>query len=153
MFETVIIATDGSESAQRGVRTAIDLADRFEATVHALYVLDEGERDHAPEEVRGDVADAIEDIGDEALEFVREQADNGIETVVREGDPATEIIDYAEEIDADVVAIGTRGRHGDHAFLLGSVAEAVVREAPIPVLTVRQLSDDEDVDDFAEYPA
>lgn len=151
MFETVVIATDGSESAQRGVRTAIDLADRFDATVHALYVLDEGELDH--EEARADVTDAIEDIGDEALGFVREQADNSIETVFREGAPATEIIAYAEEIDADVIAIGTRGRHGEHAFLLGSVAEAVVREAPIPVLTVRQLSDDEDVDGFAEYPA
>jgi nucleotide-binding universal stress UspA family protein len=153
MFETVVIATDGSESAQRGVRTAIDLADRFDAVVHALYVLDEGELNHAPEEVRADVTDAIEDLGDEALEFVREEADNGIETVVREGDPAAEIIAYAEEIDADVIAIGTRGRHGDHAFLLGSVAEAVVREAPIPVLTVRQLSDDEAADGPAEYPA
>jgi len=153
MFETVVIATDGSESAQRGVRTAIDLADRFDATVHALYVLDEGELDHAPEEVRADVTDAIEDIGDEALEFVQAQASGDVETAVREGDPATEIIDYAEEIDADVIAIGTRGRHGDHAFLLGSVAEAVVREAPIPVLTVRQLGDDEDVDGTAEYPA
>jgi nucleotide-binding universal stress UspA family protein len=153
MFETVVIATDGSESAERGVRTAIDLADRFDATVHALYVLDEAERDHAPEAVRADVTDAIEDIGDEALAFVSEQANGDVETAVREGDPATEIIDYAGEIDADVIAIGTRGRHGEHAFLLGSVAEAVVREAPIPVLTVRQLGDDEAPDGPAEYPA
>jgi nucleotide-binding universal stress UspA family protein len=64
-------------------------------------------------------------------------------TAVREGEPADEIIEYAEEYDADVIATGTRGRHGDHAFLLGSVAEAIVRRSPIPVLTVRQLSDEE----------
>jgi len=149
MFETVVIATDGSESAQRGVQTAIDLADRFDGTVHALYVLNEAERDHDPEEV----TDPIEDIGDEALGFVREQANGDVETAIREGDPTTEIIEYAAEIDADVIAIGTRGRHGDHAFLLGSVAEAVVREAPIPVLTVRQLGDDEVPDGPTEYPA
>jgi nucleotide-binding universal stress UspA family protein len=42
-----------------------------------------------------------------------------------------------------VIATGTRGRHGDYAFLLGSVAEAVIRRSPVPVLTVRQLGTDE----------
>jgi nucleotide-binding universal stress UspA family protein len=60
-------------------------------------------------------------------------------TAVREGDPAGKITDYAREHDADVVATGTRGRHGEHRFLLGSVAERVVRTCPVPVLTVRQL--------------
>lgn len=143
MFETVVIATDGSESAERGVETALDLAGRFGATVHALYVVDSGEIDHTPAEVREEVDGAIQAAGEEALAFVRETADGELVTAVERGDPATEIIDYATGVDADVVAMGTRGRHGDHAFLLGSVAEAVVRQSPIPVLTVRQLEDDE----------
>lgn len=143
MFETVVIATDGSESARRGIRTALDIATRFDATVHAVYVVDTNEIESSPASVRDQLEAAIESAGEEALDTVRAEADDlgGPEVVsaIREGNPATEIIEYAEDVDADVIAMGTRGRHGEHAFLLGSVAEAVVRRAPMPVLTVRQL--------------
>ncbi|MHB9287166.1 universal stress protein [Halobacteriales archaeon Cl-PHB] len=142
MFETVVIATDGSASAERAVRVALDLADRFDATVHALYVVDTGELAGSPEAVRADLESALTTTGNEALTFVQEAADaepGEVVTAVREGDPAIEVISYAKEHDADLLATGTRGRHGEHSFLLGSVAEAVVRKSPIPVLTVRQL--------------
>jgi nucleotide-binding universal stress UspA family protein len=148
MFETVVIATDGSESAGRAVRMALDLADRFDAAVHALYVVDAGELRASPEDYRATLEEALEAAGGEALWFVEEEAAAeaaGCEvvTAVREGDPADEIVAHAEAVGADVIATGTRGRHGDHAFLLGSVAEAVVRRSPVPVLTVRQLGTDE----------
>ncbi|WP_276273813.1 universal stress protein [Haloarcula litorea] len=143
MFETVVIATDGSGSAERAVEAALDLADRFDATVHALYVVDAGEVEATPAEVREELERALATTGGRALSFVREAADadsaEDVVTAVREGDPADEICRYAEEHDADLVATGTRGRHGEHAFLLGSVAEEIVRRAPMPVLTVRQL--------------
>ena len=141
MFETAVIATDGSESAHRGIRTALDIAERFDATVHALYVVDTTEIESSPEAVRAELDEAIREFGDDALAFVEGETAGNTElvTAVEQGDPATEIIDYAEDVDADVIAMGTRGRHGEHAFLLGSVAEAVVRHSPIPVLTVRQL--------------
>jgi nucleotide-binding universal stress UspA family protein len=142
MFDTVVVATDGSESAERAVTVALDLAARFDAAVHALYVVDAGEVAESPPDIRGELGDALRAAGEEALSFVDDHAD-AVTTVVREGDPATEVIDYAESVDADLVATGTRGRHGEHAFLLGSVAEAVVRRAPMPVLTVRQLADEE----------
>jgi len=145
MFETVVIATDGSDSAKRGVRTALDLADRFDATVHALYVVDAGEIRGTPEAVRDDLREAMQTAGNKALSFVRDEDGDDVETAVREGKPAAQIIEYAGEVDADVIALGTRGRHGEHAFLLGSVAESVVRRAPMPVLTVRQLGGDEAV--------
>jgi nucleotide-binding universal stress UspA family protein len=62
---------------------------------------------------------------------------------VREGRPASEIDAYARSVDADLVAMGTRGRHGENRFLIGSVAERVVRTCPVPVLTVRQLTDED----------
>jgi nucleotide-binding universal stress UspA family protein len=142
MFDTVVVATDGSESAERAVTVALDLAARFDAAVHALYVVDAGEVAESPPDIREELGDALRTAGEEALSFVDDHAD-AVTTVVREGDPATEVIDYAESVDADLVATGTRGRHGEHAFLLGSVAEAVVRRAPMPVLTVRQLADEE----------
>jgi nucleotide-binding universal stress UspA family protein len=143
MFETAIIATDGSDSTTRAVTVALDVAARFDATVHALYVVDESDVQESPEQLRADLQDALETESEDALASVRDHADREITTAVREGEPAVEICDYVEAVDADVVATGTRGRHGDHSVLLGSVAESVVRRCPVPVLTVRQLGEDE----------
>lgn len=166
MFDTVVIATDGSSSAERAVAAALDLAGRFDATVHALYVVDSGEVAGSPEAVREEFEQALATTGGRALTFVREAAvaegedpeittdesdsrgneraesashEETIVTAIREGDPATEICQYARDVDADVISTGTRGRHGQHAFVLGSVAEGVVRRSDVPVLTVRQL--------------
>lgn len=145
MFDTVVIATDGSGSAKRAVEAALDLAGKFDATVHALYVVDSGEVASRPDDIQDVLERALATTGGRALSFVREAAtsdgetDADVVTAVREGDPATEIQAYADDVGADLIATGTRGRHGEHAFLLGSVAEEIVRNAPMPVLSVRQL--------------
>ena len=140
MIETVVVATDGSASVERAVSVALDLADRFEATVHALYVVDEDDIAEEAADQREEAREALTDRGDDSLAAVRERAGRGVVTEVRVGRPADEICTYADESDADVVAMGTRGRHGEYRFLLGSVAEAVVDSCPVPVLTVRQLA-------------
>lgn len=144
MFETVVVATDGSGSVARAVDWALDLAARFEATAHAVYVVDERRIGALPDELHGDVETAMRAQGDAAFESVTAANDAredpvALTTAVREGRPAVEIVQYARDVDADVVAMGTRGREGEHSYLLGSVAEAVVRTCPLPVLTVRQL--------------
>ena len=141
MIDSVVIATDGSESVQRAVRVALDLAERFDAAVHVLAVVDTPEIDGAPTELRDDLRSALESRATDAVASVREQAARDVTMAVREGRPAVEIANYVREQDVDVVAVGTRGRHGEHRFLLGSVAEAVVRTCPVPVLTVRQLDE------------
>lgn len=143
MFDTVVIATDGSESVERAIGVALDFAERFEATVHALYIIDAAEVDSSPDGLRSDLRDALEKQGESALETIGEQSAGEVITSVREGRPVVEISAYAREHDVDVVATGTRGRHGENRLLLGSVAEGVVRTCPVPVLTVRQLEDDE----------
>ncbi|MEF8825571.1 MAG: universal stress protein [Halapricum sp.] len=145
MFDTVVLATDGSASTERAVTLALDFADRFDAAVHALYVVDEEEIEATPGRVREDLRSALRESGEEALAEIEDRADD-VTTTIREGSPAQEICDYTEEVDADLVATGTRGRHGEHAFLLGSVAEAVVRRSPTPVLTARQLEPGEEPD-------
>jgi nucleotide-binding universal stress UspA family protein len=143
MFDTIVIATDGSESVRRAVDVALDLADRFDASVHALYVIDASEVDSSPDRLREEMREALTERGERALQEVAESTDRDVTTAVREGRPATVVGDYARDVDADVVAMGTRGRHGENRFLIGSVAERVVRTCPVPVLTVRQLADDE----------
>ncbi len=145
MFDTVVVATDGSESVTRAIRVATDLAARFNATVHALYVIDDDEVGSSPESVREDLRNALDEHGSRALEDVIDLAEErddelDVTTEVREGRPADEIIEYARSLDADVVVTGTRGRHGENRFLIGSVAERIVRTCPVPVLTVRRLT-------------
>ena len=148
MFDTIVVATDGSESVRRAVDVAVDVAARFDAEVHAVYVVDSGEVESTPDEVRDDLRDALDDHGESALEQVSDAAATrdprlNVTAEVREGRPAAEISDYAQDVDADIVAMGTRGRHGENRFLIGSVAERVVRTCPVPVLTVRQLTDED----------
>lgn len=139
MFETVVIATDGSDSVDRAVGVATAFAARFDAAVHALYVIDRGDIEASPEAVRDDFRSALEERGARAVGAVEAASGNGVVTAIREGRPVAEINAYATEVDADLVAVGTRGRHGENRFLIGSVAERVVRTCPVPVLTVRHL--------------
>jgi len=151
-FDTIVVATDGSDSVSRAVEVALELAERFDAAVHALYVVDSGEVDSSPKPVREQMRNALQERGGEAIVDVQKRAGLDVTAVVREGRPANEIADYAREIDADLVATGTRGRHGENRFLIGSVAERVVRTCPVPVLTVRQLAG-EDADGYGGAPA
>lgn len=138
MFETVVIATDGSESAVRAEDTGLDLAERFGATVHAVCVLDARDAPPDDEAARRDHRDELK----HALTELRGRTDRHVETAILSGQPADRIQQYAEEVGADVVVLGTRGRHGPHNFHLGSVAEDVVWDCSVPVLTVRQLAED-----------
>ncbi|MFB1063837.1 universal stress protein [Natrinema sp. H-ect4] len=149
MFDTVVVATDGSESVKRAVDVALDLADRFEADVHALSVIDASEVDASPQQLRDELRTALETTADAAITAVEERAEGAVTTEIREGRPAIEICEYAREVDADVVATGTRGRHGENRLLLGSVAERIVRTSPVPVLTVRQFEPTGNDDDAA----
>ncbi|MGQ4554348.1 universal stress protein [Halobellus sp. GM3] len=143
MFETIVVATDGSESVRRAVDVALDLAARFDAEVHCLYVVDEGDVASSPERLREEMRDALVERGEEAIAEIRDAADRDVVTAIEEGHPPSVIDEYARGVDADMVAMGTRGRHGENRFLIGSVAERVVRTCPVPVLTVRQLAADE----------
>jgi nucleotide-binding universal stress UspA family protein len=143
MFDTIVIATDGSESVQRAVDVALDIARRFSADVHAITIVDTDEIDSSPERLQEEMEDALKEQAEEALASVRASTTLDVTTSVEVGRPAVRIREYAERIDADLVALGTRGRHGENRFLIGSVAESVVRSCPMPVLTVRQLAEDE----------
>ncbi|WP_254861891.1 universal stress protein [Halovivax gelatinilyticus] len=140
MFDRVVVATDGSESVERAIDVGLDVADRFDAEVAVVTVVDTGEADAAPEELREEYRRALETQAESAITDIESRLDGAqITTAVREGRPAPEIRAYAREVDADLVVAGTRGRHGEHRPLLGSVAEHLVRSSPVPVLTVRQL--------------
>jgi len=143
---TVVLPTDFSEDA----RGALDAAVRIfrlgpEATVHLLHVV------HLPPEYqvyradglsgmsRGLVERSMEIAEEDLAVLTRELEGNGltVRPEVVEGDPAEVIIRRAEELGADLIAMGTHGAGALERLFLGSVARRVVQHGPCPVLTVR----------------
>ena len=141
MYDDILLPTDGSEGIAAAATHAETLADRFDATVHVLSVVDtrnrfesptgglsmeawtEAERDRAEHAVEN----AVALLGDEP----------SVETAIVEGVPKTAITDYVEDEGVDMVVMGTHGRTGLDHYFIGSVTEKVVRRSPVPVVTVR----------------
>ena len=141
MYERILFPTDGSEAAEGSFEHAVAMARAFDATLEGLYVINTTYAGVAAGSV--DVA-SLREAGTTALTaFEKRAAGEGIEfdSELREGDPATVIVEYADE-HADLIVMGSRGRRGLDRYLLGSVAETVVRASDVPVVTVR--ADDED---------
>ena len=138
MYDDILLPVDGATEASGMLHHAGEIAHRMDATVRLLYVADTA-RDSVTL-VDGGVVDALEREGREVVESAGDVLDTlGVEhgTDVVQGDPATTIVDYAEEYGYDVVAMPTHGRTGLSRYLLGSVTEKVVRLSRVPVLTAR----------------
>ncbi|ELZ71701.1 UspA domain-containing protein [Haloferax prahovense DSM 18310] len=138
MYEEILLPVDGSPAAEQAIPHVFDLAERYDATVHVLFVVNTT-RDNAGI-IGGTVLETLEQEGQRVVDEVVERGESrGIETVgaVRRGAPHETILDYATEHGAEVIAMATHGRTGVERVLLGSVTERVVRTAPVPVLTVR----------------
>lgn len=144
MYDAILVPTDGSEGTRGAVEHAIDHAQRYDADLHVLYVVDTRVSAEAGME-SPDVLGALENAGQQAIDDViaqAEAADIGtIEAAVANGIPHQAIEDYAAENDIDLIVMGTHGRTGLDRYLLGSVTEKVVRTSPIPVLTVAMTDD------------
>lgn len=139
MYNKILVPTDGSEGMLPIIDHAIELVELHEATLHAIYVVNTTSMNDLPMESTWEgLSRALEEEGRAALDAVEERAVGiPVETMLLEGSPANEIVEYAEGEDCDVIVMGTHGRSGVDRLLLGSVAERVVRTSPVPVLTVR----------------
>ncbi|WP_435182567.1 universal stress protein [Halobellus sp. EA9] len=145
MYDRILVPTDGSVATAGAVDHAIELATQYDATLYALYVVDTGA--YASLEMGSEiVAEALGEEGQEAVDAVAERAaEAGVdaETAVANGIAHREIIDHASDHEVDLIVMGTHGRTGVGRFLLGSVAEKVVRSSDVPVMTVRAPEDAE----------
>lgn len=141
-LRTILVPTDFSQHAEGALDFALDLARRFGAELQLLHVYDYPTY-LLPEGGLMPGADLLGDIQGETerrfkqLEIRLAGSLVPMRTVSRQGVPLVEILRYAREIQADLIVMGTHGRTGIKHFLIGSVAEKVVRKAPCPVLTVR----------------
>jgi nucleotide-binding universal stress UspA family protein len=141
-YDRILVPTDGSEGVERAIEHAIEVARINDAAVYGFYVLStdayaglamESSWESVDRLLREDAEKAVARVRDIA-EAVDEPVP--VETTVVEGKPSQEIVRYAEEMDCDLVVMGTHGRGGIDRLLLGSVAESVIRASSIPVTTV-----------------
>jgi len=125
VYRSIVVGTDGSETAQRAVAAAADLARLAGA---ALELVSAYEPANPREDLDATLAGAVERLAGSGLV---------VRTHAREGDPADAILDVAEEQDADLIVVGNKGRTGARRFLLGSVPNKISHYAPCSVLIVR----------------
>jgi nucleotide-binding universal stress UspA family protein len=145
MFGSIVVGTDGSETANQAVRQAAELAKAVGATVDLVSAYEpvssarlREEAQQVPKDLEWTV-NPREDVDatlESAAERVRE-AGVEVQTFAREGDPADAILDVAEERKAGLIVVGNKGMTGAKRFLLGSVPNKVSHHAPCSVLIIR----------------
>ena len=141
-IKRIILATDFSDASKDASSHALLLARTYKAELKALHVFDINawnipSHDYLATDA---VVEGLEETiqrGKNALKELAESFDLEVETIFAEGDPGHEIIRVAEELNVDLIVLGTHGYTGWKRFTIGSVVELVVRHAPCAVLTIR----------------
>jgi nucleotide-binding universal stress UspA family protein len=145
LFGSIVVGTDGSDTAGKAVERATELAKAIGASIELVSAFEPVPAGRLREEAREvprdlqwmvnpreDVEATLRDAADAV-----EAAGVPVRTYPREGDPADAILDVAEERGADLIVVGNKGMTGAKRFLLGSVPNKVSHHAPCSVLIIR----------------
>lgn len=142
-IKNILVPIDFSEYSKSSLKYSCDFAKLFNAKLFLIHVIEPVI--YPPDFSMGQIS--IPSINNEVNERAKQELDNLCEaciepevevtTIIKSGKPFYEIIETAEEIDADLIIIATHGHSGVEHILFGSTAEKVVRKAPCPVLTTR----------------
>jgi nucleotide-binding universal stress UspA family protein len=144
LYKKIFIATDGSEQNKKAIQHALEIAKMCGAKLYAGYVVDTAAFASIPMDAGWEMM--YELLGKEAnevtsaVEEVAQKECVPFEAVILEGHPGHEIADFTEKQGMDLIVMGTLGKRGLDHFLLGSVAENVIRNSKVPVLVVRGKS-------------
>lgn len=147
MYRKILVAIDGSPTAQLALNEAIELAKALGSTLRLIHVVDEGpaylnvETTFQLEKFEQALRLAGQAVIDNAIAVVRAAGLNAeskiVEIVTLSDRVAGAVANEAEHWSADLIVIGTHGRRGFHHLILGSVAEGVIRIVTKPVLLIR----------------
>ena len=145
MYASIVVGTDGSDTAREAVRQAAELAARLGATlriVSAYEPVPAGRLREEAQQIPPDLQWMVnprEEVDATLRDAVATARASGVEaeTYARQGDPADAILDVAEEQSADLIVVGNKGMTGARRFLLGSVPNRVSHHAPCSVLIFR----------------
>ncbi|QYZ78427.1 universal stress protein [Methanofollis formosanus] len=141
MFHTIVVAVDGSEISMKALETAMHEAEVWDADLHLVYVVETSMFSSIPMDNTWEIIySLLETEGKEVFEKARaraEQEELSIETHLRDGHAGNEILTLADEVGADLIIIGSRGKSNIDRLLLGSVSEHVVRNSSCTTMVVR----------------
>ena len=145
-LKSIVVATDFGEAANNALLYGRNFARTFGAALHVVYVVDDIAASAALAEVPvnvGDLQQRLQTDAEQTMAHLITDDDRRTLDVhthlPRSRKPQQAILDVARQVKADLIIVGTHGRGGMARLFLGSVAERVVRTAPCPVLTVREL--------------
>ena len=140
----VLVALDGSEEATLAAATAADLAQSTGSELHlvnvrpmTMYIDPSTDRARRIAEVEEAAKREAQEFLDAQLKQIQDAGGSVAQAHVRLGRPDEEIVGLADEIEAGLVVMGSRGMGGLKRLLMGSVSDSVVRHAHCPVLVVR----------------
>jgi nucleotide-binding universal stress UspA family protein len=139
MYSTIVVGTDGSETAKLALRHAIELAGLSQAAVHIVSAYRSGPGTRVGTEAENwyiDTQTKIDAVLDNAAAIARSRGLT-VEVHAVESDPADAIVEVAGKVGADVVVVGNKGMRGAKRFLLGSVPNKVAHNAPCNVVIVK----------------
>lgn len=142
-YQNIMVAVDGSDEAEIAFNRVLKIAKENEAKLYIAHVVDF--RNIAPLEIYSPSVEVIDDIKNEKEKLLAEYADKAkaqnlenIETVFRTGNPKLELaVTIPEDYNIDLIVCGATGLNAIGRFLIGSVAEQIVRNATCDVLIVR----------------
>lgn len=140
MYDRILVPTDGSAHAQQATDRALELAASVDADVYGICVVETGP--FSTVTLPGESESAAAVLDERARQYVDRIDDRAtdrdvpVTTDVIDGIPVREILEYADEVDADVIVMGTRGRGGISRMMLGSVTDGVTRHTTRDVLVV-----------------
>jgi nucleotide-binding universal stress UspA family protein len=145
MFGSIVVGTDGSDTAKEAVRQATELAKSTGASIDIVSAYEpvgsarlreEAQQVHKDLEWMVNPREDVDATLETAAEQIKE-AGVDVQTFAREGDPADAILDVAEERNAGLIVVGNKGMTGAKRFLLGSVPNKVSHHAPCSVMIIR----------------
>ena len=145
MFGSIVVGTDGSDTAREAVRQAVELAARVGARLQIVSAYEpvtgarlREEAEQVPPDLQW-LVNPRENVDATLREAAQAARSGGVEamTYARQGDPADAILDVAAEQGADLIVVGNKGMTGARRFLLGSVPNRVSHHAPCSVLIIR----------------
>jgi nucleotide-binding universal stress UspA family protein len=142
-LKTILVPSDFSECSEEALQYGLELARRFDASVHLLHVVpDPMVQPWAAEGFSAPAFEVVEEWKTQAVARLNAAVPDAdrhrVTAVAVVATPYFEILAYAVTHKVDLIVMGTHGRSGVSHLLLGSIAERVVRTAPCPVLTVRR---------------
>jgi nucleotide-binding universal stress UspA family protein len=141
MFNTILVAIDGSETSQRAFDKAVEMAKAGNANLHAAYVIETGLFSSLPADNTVEIMyNVLQNEGESVLDKAKVRAAaKGVTLTphVKSGHAGSEVITLADKIKADLIVVGSHGKSQTDRLLIGSVSTFVVTHSVVSTLVVR----------------